>query len=34
LSDHNLLGFYLQQGRLVATLAVGQEKQTEEELQL
>ncbi len=29
LSDHNLLGFYLQQGRLVATLAVGQEKQTE-----
>jgi hypothetical protein len=34
LSDGNLLGFYLQQGRLVATLAVGQEKQTEEELQL
>jgi NAD/ferredoxin-dependent reductase-like protein len=34
LSDRNLLGFYLQQGRLVATLAVGQEKQTEEELQL
>ena len=23
LSDRNLLGFYLQQGRLVATLAVG-----------
>jgi NADPH-dependent 2,4-dienoyl-CoA reductase/sulfur reductase-like enzyme len=34
LSDRNVLGFYLQQGRLVATLAVGQEKQTEEELQL
>jgi NADPH-dependent 2,4-dienoyl-CoA reductase/sulfur reductase-like enzyme len=34
LSDRNLLGFYLQQGRLVASLAVGQEKQTAEELQL
>jgi NADPH-dependent 2,4-dienoyl-CoA reductase/sulfur reductase-like enzyme len=34
LADTNLLGFYLQQGRLVASLAVGQEKQTEEELQL
>jgi NADPH-dependent 2,4-dienoyl-CoA reductase/sulfur reductase-like enzyme len=34
LSDRNLLGFYLQQGRLVASLAVGQEKHTEEELQL
>jgi NADPH-dependent 2,4-dienoyl-CoA reductase/sulfur reductase-like enzyme len=34
LSDRTLLGFYLQHGRLVATLAVGQEKQTEEELQL
>jgi NADPH-dependent 2,4-dienoyl-CoA reductase/sulfur reductase-like enzyme len=34
LSDRNLLGFYLKEGRLVASLAVGQEKQIEEELQL
>jgi 3-phenylpropionate/trans-cinnamate dioxygenase ferredoxin reductase component len=34
LSDRNLVGFYLKQGRLVASLALGQEKQTEEELQL
>jgi NADPH-dependent 2,4-dienoyl-CoA reductase/sulfur reductase-like enzyme len=34
LPGRNLLGFYLHQGRLVATLAVGQEKQTEDELQL
>jgi NADPH-dependent 2,4-dienoyl-CoA reductase/sulfur reductase-like enzyme len=34
LSDRNLLGFYLQHGRLVASLAVGQERQTEEEIRL
>jgi NADPH-dependent 2,4-dienoyl-CoA reductase/sulfur reductase-like enzyme len=33
LSDRNLLGFYLKQRRLVATLVVGQEKEIEEELQ-
>jgi NADPH-dependent 2,4-dienoyl-CoA reductase/sulfur reductase-like enzyme len=33
LSDRNLLGFYLERGRLVATLVLGQEKQTEVGLQ-
>jgi len=33
LSDRNLLGFYLQRGRMVATLVVGQDKETEAALQ-
>jgi NADPH-dependent 2,4-dienoyl-CoA reductase/sulfur reductase-like enzyme len=32
LSDRNLLGFYLEKGRLVATLLTGQTDETEEEL--
>jgi NADPH-dependent 2,4-dienoyl-CoA reductase/sulfur reductase-like enzyme len=32
LQDSDLIGFYLQEGRLVATLAVGQEESTEENL--
>jgi NADPH-dependent 2,4-dienoyl-CoA reductase/sulfur reductase-like enzyme len=32
LSDRNLLGFYLERGRLVATLLAGQTEETEEEL--
>jgi NADPH-dependent 2,4-dienoyl-CoA reductase/sulfur reductase-like enzyme len=32
LKDGNLLGFYLQQGRLVATLLAGQPSETEDEL--
>jgi NADPH-dependent 2,4-dienoyl-CoA reductase/sulfur reductase-like enzyme len=32
LNDRNLLGFYLEQGRLVATLLAGQTSETEDEL--
>ena len=32
LSDRNLLGFYLERGRLIATLLAGQTEETEEGL--